>query len=297
MDIPTVNFSDADKVCEVLNNASELLIGFSGREGCTHHIPSKGNALVSGDLHDNPLHLSKILELATLQVPTNHVVLQELIHSAHNQSNLDLSYRMLVRVANVVCTYPGQVHPILANHELSQATGRAITKGGGELVEQFNLGVQHVFGNSAGVVLESIRKFILSMPLAVRSTSGLMCLHSLPNELLMDEFDKDILIKPLTPNDLCGEKGSAYQVVWGRRHSQEQIDELATYWGVKLFCLGHAYVPEGINMAYKNVIQLNSDHNEGAVVSIDLENVRSAGSTVQDATKLHSISLRMQDGQ
>ena len=287
----TINFSDADTVCEVLQRATALLLAFNGRVGCTHLLPDQGSVLVTGDLHDNPINLSKIIKLANLDIPTHYVVLQELIHSAGDTSAMDLSYRMLVRVALLVCTYPNQVHPILANHELSQATGRPITKGGGELVEKFSRGVTHVFGSRANVVNDSLHDFIMSMPLAVRSNSGLMCLHSLPNELMMDEFDKDILVRDLTPIDLCGEKGSAYLIVWGRQHSEEQVDELAKYWGVKLFCLGHAWVPNGINMAYRNVLQLNSDHHNGSVVSIALECISNAGKTMQSATKLNTVLI------
>tara|TARA_B100000959_G_scaffold269029_1_gene314378 strand:+ start:247 stop:1134 length:888 start_codon:yes stop_codon:yes gene_type:complete len=291
----TVNFSDAKNVCRTLQNATKLLQDHPCKIGCTHHLPSQGNVLVTGDLHDNPVHFLKVIKMANLDVPTNHVVLQELIHSSGGGSSVDLSYRMLVRVAHTVCTYPGQVHPILANHELSQATGRAITKGGGELVEGFSRGVSHVFGTKSDAVFTALHDFIMSMPLAVRSSTGLMCLHSLPNTLMMDDFDKDILARELVPKDLCGEKGSAYLIVWGRQHTEEQVNELAEYWGVKLFCVGHAWVPDGINMAYKNLLQLNSDHNNGTVVSIPLDSISNAGKTMQQAIKLNTILLAVNE--
>ena len=92
---------------------------------------------MSGDLHDNPKHFETIVQLASLDSPENHLVLQELIHSGDGSSSPDLSYQTLVKVAELVVSYPNQVHPILANHELSQAMGRAITKGSGDLVSQF----------------------------------------------------------------------------------------------------------------------------------------------------------------
>ncbi len=275
-----------DTVCTVLQNATKCLRGFSGRIGCTHHVPSKGKILISGDLHNNSDHLSKIIELANLDVPTNHVVFQELIHPSGEQNGLDLSYQMLARVAELVVSYPSQVHPILANHELSQATGRAITKGGGELVEKFSGGVKHVFGDNSEDVLLALYEFIFSMPLAVKSNSGLMCVHSLPNELEMADFDIDILERELTTADFFGGTGSAFFMVWGRRYSENQIKELAERWGVSLFCLGHAWVPEGVEALLPNVVRLNSDHNKGAALQIDLDSIKDAQETIRYAIQL-----------
>lgn len=291
----SINFSDSAQVCEALQKATVTLLGFSGRKGCTHHLPTKGNLLVSGDLHDNPIHLAKITKLANLDIPTNHVLFQELIHVSGDTGSMDLSYRMLVRVAILVCLYPGQVHPILANHELSQATNRAITKGGAELVNKFTQGVTYVFGNNSASVTDALHEFILAMPLAVRTSTGLMCLHSLPSAVNMDTFDTGILARELLSKDLHGEQGSAYMVVWGRNHTKAQIDTLAQYWGIKLFCLGHAWVPEGVNVAFENVIQLNSDHNNGTVISIPLNAISTAQKTAAKAVKLNTISIEVHE--
>ena len=285
-----INLSNPDEVCDVLIKATECMIRFPGRLGCTHHLPDKGRLLVSGDLHDNPSHLTKIIDLANLDTPTNHLVLQELIHSGNTTDSIDLSYQMLVKVANLVVAYPTQVHPILANHELSQTTGRAITKGSGELVEKFIQGVRHVFNKQCDKVLEALDGFIVAMPVAVQSKSGLLCVHSLPNELSMDDFDLDILDKELTTSDYCGGFGSAFLLVWGRQYSQKQVDELADYWDVSLFCLGHAWVPDGIEALLPNVLRLNSDHEKGVALPIELDTILDAQETMKSAIKLSSIS-------
>ncbi|MDP7006105.1 MAG: hypothetical protein QF718_07855 [Phycisphaerales bacterium] len=291
MPLPSTNLSNPVDVCDTLQTAANLMTSYSGRIGCSHHIPSSGGILVSGDLHDNPFNLEKIIKLASLNIPTNHVVLQELIHSKGADGELDLSYRMLVRVASLVLLYPSQVHPILANHELSQLTRREITKGAGELVAGFINGVEHVFGKSSQAVLESINRFIISMPLAVRSESGLMCTHSLPDEHSMDYFDMDILERNLNPLDYTGSSGSAYSLVWGRTQTEEQINELAQHWGVKLFCLGHAWVPEGIEVAAPNVLLLNSDHDQGVALPLSLDNIQDANTSIKSALKLINISV------
>ena len=177
MPTPILNLSDHVDICETLLRAAELLFSYEGRVG--EHAPCsvrRKTYLFRVTFTDNPFHLAKIIKLAALHEPTNHVVLQELIHSGDTHNMHDLSYQMLVRVASLVVSYPLQVHPILANHELSQVTGRAITKGGGELVEGFIRGIDHVFGNEADNVLSAINSFVYAMPLAVRSNSGLIVL-------------------------------------------------------------------------------------------------------------------------
>ena len=152
---------------------------------------------------------------------------------------------MLIRIATLVVAYPNQAHPILANHELSQLTRRGITKGSGNIVEMFLEGVEWVFGTESEEVLRAIDQFILAMPLAVKSESGLMCCHSLPNAALMHVFDTGILDRAMTDEDRDNVDGSATLMVWGRAHTEEQVQELAKLWGVTLFCLGHAHVSYG----------------------------------------------------
>ena len=289
--LPSINLSDPTIVCDTLRAGAQALRSYDGCRGCSHHIPSVGQILISGDLHDNPLHLAKVIKLASLEIPDNHVVLQELIHSVSNPDGIDLSYRMLVRVAALVLAFPKQVHPILANHELSQATNRSITKGRGDLVEMFNLGLDHVFNQNAHDVTRAVCEFIYAMPIAVRSESGLLCSHSLPSESAMDNFDVTLLDRELCAMDLQGTSGSAYNMVWGRDHSQEQVSTLGMCWGATLFCLGHALVPSGIEVALPNMLQLNSDHNNGVALPLELDSIPDAHGAIELAIKLASVSV------
>jgi hypothetical protein len=279
-------YTNTRHVCKTLLDAADHLFANRSRRGCTNWLPSSGTCWVSGDLHDNPIHLETIVKLANLDDPSNHLVVQELIHSGDETEAPDLSYQTLVRVAELVVEHPNQVHPILANHELSQATGKAITKGSGDLVSKFNSGVFGVFENETGKVLKAINTFIFSMPLVARSETGLMCTHSLPDENNMDLFDGNILNRELTTKDIEGKFGSASQMVWGRQHSEDQIKELAQSWGVKLFCVGHAFVADGIEVAFENMLCINSDHKKGAVLPVNLEKIESAEETMERAIDL-----------
>jgi hypothetical protein len=249
-------------------------------------LPSSGTCWVSGDLHDNPIHLETIVKLATLDNPNNHLVVQELIHSGDESESPDLSYQTLVRVAELVIAHPNQVHPILANHELSQAMGNAITKGSGDLVSKFNSGVFGVFENETGKVLKAINAFIFSMPLAAKSETGLACTHSLPDENKMDFFDDNILNREMLIKDIEDKFGAASQIVWGRNHNEDQINKLADSWGVKLFCVGHAFVHDGVESAFQNMLCINSDHKNGVVLPVNLEKIDSAEETMERAIDL-----------
>ena len=288
MPLPSTNVSDPASVIDVFKEATSHLIAMS--TGSTHHLPSEGNVVISGDLHDNPFHLAKIIKLANLENPSNHVVLQELIHGVPQQDEHDLSYRMLLRVAALINHYPTQVHPLLANHELSQLTQREITKGGVEMVWRFTKGIKHVFAKKSSQVLDAIDAFFKAMPLVARSDSGLFCSHSLPNEAMMDVFDRGVIDRLLKKTDLQTD-GSAYFMVWGRQHTQAQLDELAKHWNVKLFCLGHAYVPDGICANFKNMVQINSDHQGGAALQLDLSSIRDAKQALRLSVKLQSLRM------
>ena len=290
MKTPSFNVSDPISVRDTLCEAAQCLLSYQYRKGCTNHIPSEGQLFLSGDLHDNPFHLTKLAQIAELENKHHQLVLQELIHASDGLQNKDLSHRMLIRAAVLVLKHQGQVHPILANHELAQSTGRKITKAGLELNERFTQGVEYVFARKAEMVLEAINTFIHAMPIAVKTESGLMCSHSLPNEVMMPEFDLGILDRELHTADYQSD-GSAYFMVWGRQHTKQQINRLAKEWGVKLFCLGHAWIPSGIKAVFPNMLQLNSDHQEGVVLPINLEKIQDAMYTASMAVKLRSIRM------
>jgi len=294
--LPTTNMSDPKAVCDILLRAAESMKNAKGRIGSTQHIPGTGKLLVTGDLHDNPFNYSKIVKLAKLDASVDHhVVLQELIHGDKLIGGVDMSFRMIVRIANLLITYPDQVHPILANHELSQLTRRGITKGNGNIVELFLDGVEWVFGTESDTVLEAIDEFFLAMPLAVKSASGLMCCHSLPNSPLMHVFDKTILDRKMTDADRNNVDGSATLMVWGRVHTEHQVQVLAKLWDVKLFCLGHAFVSNGIELLFPNVLLLNSDHEQGAVLPVDLGDIPDAETAMWSAIKLASLPYEPDD--
>lgn len=264
--------SDAEAVCRVLHAGADALRAVPARRGASVHLPSQGRLLATGDLHDNPFHFARVIRAARLEHGADHhVTLHELIHGEQLVNGVDLSYRMLVRAAHLAVTFPGQVHPLLANHELSQAIGRGVSKGAGNSLELFRDGLAYVFGESDGAAVEAaVVEFIRAMPLAVRTASGILCAHALPSASRADRFDPAVLDRALTDGDLAHPDGSAWLMTWGREWTDELVERLAAAWDVRVFVLGHRHVESGIECIGTRIIVLNSDHAQGRMLPIDL---------------------------
>lgn len=280
----------ATEAAEHFHHAAELLFAQrSGRESCVQ-IGDRGRLVATGDLHDNPSHLAKLVRLARLDASVDHhIVLHEMIHSERLINGMDLSHRMLARAAELVIRYPKQVHVLLANHELAQLTGRGVSKGAGNSVELFDAGLEFAFGDDAQLVSEAIAAFIRAMPIALKSESGVLCAHSLPGAHAMNTFDLGVLKRPLREADYDSQTGSASLMVWGREHTPALVERLRSAWGVSLFCLGHQHVETGAEMTQPNVIVLNSDHEFGACLPIDLAHVPSAEEAMMYVIPLNAV--------
>lgn len=286
-----INMQNASEVVKTFDEASKQMLESPLRKGSQVCLPDKGRLLVTGDLHDNPFHYSVIVRLAKLDKDKeNHVIFHEMIHSERLVNGVDLSHRMLVRVAELMLNHPNQVHPILANHELSQMTGKGVSKGAGNSVVLFDDGLEFVFGDDWVTVSEAIGRFIRAMPLAVRSETGVFCAHSLPAARMMESFDKEVLNRELTDSDFESNKGAAYLMTWGRGHNDEQVETLAREWGVKMFFLGHEHVETGCEMFGPRLVKLNSDHEQGAVLIVDLADIPSAEEAMMSAIRLSAIA-------
>ena len=285
------DLNDAHATVDLFESAAEAMRSAQHRRDSIVELPSDGRLLITGDLHDHLDHWYRILHLARLdEDPTRHVVLQELIHGDRLLNGMDFSYRMLGRVAELVLAHPDQVHVILGNHELSQLTRRAVSKGAGNNVELFQDAVDWVFGDDADDVTAAIESFIAAMPLAVRTAGGLLCTHSLPAADRMGGFEPGILERALEPIDYEGSGSSIYLLTWGRRHEPDQLDALADRWGVKTFCIGHQSVPEGIRRDGPRLVAINSDKVNGMVIDWPLDREPEPEALIEASIHLQSIT-------
>jgi hypothetical protein len=223
--------------------------------------------------------------------PDHHVVLHELVHSDVLVNGLDLSHRLLARVAQLVLMHPRQVHVLLGNHELAQLAGHRVSKGAGDNVELFNDGLAFAFGEEWPTVAEAINGFIAAMPLAAGSDSGLLCAHSLPASRTFDRFDPGVLDRELAEEDYAARTGSAYLMVWGRGFDEQHVEMLAERWGVELFVVGHEHVDSGLAVRGPRLVVLNSDHDLGTVVPVDLARRPRSEAAARTAVRLRSVPL------
>lgn len=248
------------------------------REGSVDRVSHPGTLIATGDLHDHPVHFNKLIATAELPGappggPGPHLTLHELIHSDRLVNGLDFSHRMLARVAALKADHPERVHVLLANHELAQIVGAGVVKNGVRCVDAFDAGVEYAFGDEAESVTEAVNAFILAMPLALRCATPrgeILCAHSLPGPAMMHRFDPSVLERDLTEDDLQPRTGSAHMMVWGRGYDHDQLEDLVERWGVNLFVLGHETVEPGVKLVEPNAIVLNSDHDRGVYLPIDL---------------------------
>lgn len=280
-----IDLRDADAVIAALEAGAAANAGAPCRVGSIDVVTAgPGQRMVlTGDLHDNPLHMARVVRAAGMDDPgpsaaPAHLTLHELIHGDRLGNGLDFSYRVLVRAALLKAAFPSHVHTLLANHELAQAMRTAIVKDGVLVVEAFDHAVEYVFGTRAGEVRRAVEGFIFSMPLALRVVRGglddILCAHSLPGPEVMEFFDPTVIERPITASDLIPRRGSAHLMVWGRGHNPEQLDVLSRRWGLSMFVLGHEHAEAGAMALPPNALVLNSDHERGVMVVVDPGEVR-----------------------
>jgi hypothetical protein len=275
---PPVELQRAEAVAELFERAAEVNLSHAVRRGATAcpragmdlRGESEGRITLSGDLHDHALNLHRLVKLTALhRKPHNHLVVQEVAHGEQLVNGHDVSVRTLARVASLIVAYPGRVHHLLSNHELAHLTGEGILKDGVNTVARFERGVEHLYGEEAGIVREALKGYIRSLPLAVRTSQGVMVCHSLPSPHALEGFDHGVLERGLTEADLA-RGGAAHRMVWGRSATEASVRSLMESWGVTGFVIGHEKAEMGWDRPCPGLIVLASDHDHGMALRLDL---------------------------
>jgi hypothetical protein len=209
---------DPERLLATLRRAVSAIRQAPGRHGRLIRLTSGDDLLLAGDLHGNLENFRKLLQIADLgNHPGRHFVLQELVHGGFTYpAGGDRSHQLVDLTAALMCQFPGRVHYLLGNHELSQATGRRIAKLDHDLNQDFDAGVATAYGERAADVLAAYRELWAVQPVAVRTPNRVFLSHSLPPESRLESFDLAALERePSEEVDLLP-KGSVHSLVWGR---------------------------------------------------------------------------------
>ena len=255
-------------LADIFHQAARLNAEDPRRAGNTLAIETGKEVIATGDLHGHRQNLMKIIAFADLPArPDRRLVLQEIIHGDPDaRTGADRSVDVLLRAARLKLAHPEQVIFLLGNHDVAQATGNEITKGGRGVCEAFAAGVRSsVEPGEAGEVLAAINEFLLSIPIAARSPGGVMMLHTLPTPRRMAQAGKDVPAGPYNPQSLA-RGGCVYEWTWGRDPTPEQIDELAGRLGVAYFVLAHKRIETPFEVVSPRAIIITAEHERGAVL-------------------------------
>jgi len=281
----------ASVVAYLLNRAAVANLECPLRKGSCVHLPRRGHLMMTGDIHDNVPNLEKIIRLAALhKAPDRHLILHEIVHGPNFVNGKDLSIRTLARVAQLKLQFPNQVHILLANHELAQIAGAGISKSGVGVCEAFDAGVEFLYGDDAPLIHNAISRYVKSLTLAVRCDNGVFCSHSLPAPRKLDTFDMIVLERPLNDTDYFA-GGAAYEMVWGRNHTQELADKLGRQWNAKLFVMGHQPADMGFDLMGESIMVMASNHEHGMALPIDLKKSYDMDSLLGPMIPLSSVIL------
>ncbi|MFW6059980.1 MAG: metallophosphoesterase [Phycisphaeraceae bacterium] len=286
-----LNLENPEVAIDLLQRGATAMLNHRRRAGSVVDLPTRGRVLMTGDLHDHGLNLQRIIQLAALhESRANHLILHEIIHGPARVNDRDLSVRTLLRIAALLLEYPGQVLLMMGNHELAQYGGEGIIKAGSSVVESFDAGLEFLYHERHEDVRAALHGFIAAMLLAVRCPNGVFCSHSLPGPRKLEKFDPSVIDRVPTPDDLAM-GGSAYLLVWGRRHTQKLADELAAAWKTKLFVMGHQPTEMGYELEGETMLVLNSDHEHGVALPIDLGREYTRDELVEAIVPLNSVVL------
>lgn len=283
---------NADQVIESFEAAKDENLLSSLRRGQVVELPSDAEVWMTGDLHDHRSNFSKLLAAADLgRNPSRHLVLHELIHGDHfDAAGAEDSWQTLYRAAEMKCDFPGQVHFLLANHDLAQIHGEGIMKAGLSVCEAFNAAIRRDFGERATSVTLVVTEFLLSLPLAVRTPGRSLFCHSLPTDEQIKSFDFSVFDRSeLSPADYRRRTGAVYQLIWGRNVTPAGAEAFAEKAGASVIVTGHQPQDSGYMQNGARHLIIASDHNQGVFLPMKTSSTYDASTLVGRLRKFVAI--------
>lgn len=272
-------------LAETFRQAAGLNSADSRRQGNVLSLAAGCDVIVSGDVHGHRRNLTRIITYADLgKHPDRRLILQEIVHGPPDRgTGQDRSIEALLRAARLKIAHPNQVVLLLGNHDVAQITGSEITKAGRGVCEAFGKGVEYACGaNDAPEVLEAVKQYLLSQPLAVRCPGAVLITHSLPSPRKMRLAGSLIPGEAYCPENLR-RGGKVYEWTWGRGQTAKQIERLADRLGVEFFILAHRHIETGYEIISRRAIALTTEHDRGCIMQF------SSDATMTDETVAQHI--------
>lgn len=240
---------DPVKLIATIKQAAQLQLQQPGRVGKFVDLKDCDEVLVVGDLHGHLANFKQVLQLAKLgEHPRRHVVLQELVHGPFRYAGEDageLSHRLVDVVSAYICQYPGRVHYLLGNHELSQWKHREIAKNNESLNNLFVLGVCTAYPHHTEEMVQAYEELFASLPVAIRTPNRVFLSHSLPGASRLTTWTLEQLQKEYFPSEDYKMGGCVHSVVWGRDTEETTVKTYLELVGADLLISGHIPTEQG----------------------------------------------------
>lgn len=255
-------------LADIFRNAADLNRQDPRREGNLLRLEAGRDVVATGDLHGHRANLNKVIAWADLAGhPDRRLILQEIVHAPPDpRTGHDRSVEVLLRAARLKAAHPQQVVFLLGNHDVAEAIGNEISKGGQGVCEAFAKGVQYACGpDDTPEVLDAVHDLLLSAPIAVRCPGDVLLTHTLPTPQRMALAGMDVPDNPYDPQSLR-RGGPVYEWIWGRKQTPEQIDRLGEHLGVGFFVLAHKRIPTGYEFIGPKAVILTAEHDRGCLL-------------------------------
>ena len=280
-----------EEIVELYQRSREANLADPLRKGQHLQFKAPGGVVMTGDLHGHERNFDKIVRFAGLaENPDRHLILHELLHEERATPEGCFSFRLLERALRLKRTFPQRVHLLLGNHALCQVFDKPVIRNGGDAVDFLRAGVEKAYGQYAGGVCNAMHEYLLSEPLAARLPNRIMLSHSLPSPGKMSLFDPQVLQKSRLDDADLQREGSAYLMLWGRRHEPEQLAKLGNDWDVDLFVVGHQPQEMGFSITNPRQLILSSDNNHGCCLLIDLNTSYTVETLAKNVVKLAGVA-------
>ncbi len=276
-------------------NLLEAAINANTKDNCRRfnvvNLGTDGDVVVAGDIHCHRRNFERVLAYADLAAnKKRHLVLQEIIHGgSEDEHGGCLSYEMLLDAAKLKIAYPDRVHMILANHDTVFINNSEVMKNCKEMNVAMRSAMKRQYGEGFKAVESAFERFLFSQPLGVRCGNRIWISHSLPSDRYVDRFDYSIFNRHLKISDIV-RPNSAYTFTWGRRQSAATLKMFAEKLDVDFFVLGHQVQESGWCSNDDNLVIIDSQHNHGFLIHIDLSKSYTIDSLVESLVQLAQIA-------